>query len=409
MVSVNPWMRAFPPEPEQNTIFRANPGPRNMPAANSTPVKYFYLLFSIELIKEIVRRTNSYARNFIRKGAATAKRYARMKSWRPLTENELKSFLAIVFNMGLIRKSSIEEYWNSSLPSQASHWFKKVMSRNRFQNILKFLYVSDYSRNVPRQHPAYDPASRFRPLLSFMNKQFCRFIVPKKEVCVDETLMATKGHNVMRQYIPSKAAKFGIKFWMLCESATGYILQMSVYRGRHFDPVPAGQLQGTTVVMNLMSASNILNKGYHVFCDSFFCSQNLASRLIQTTTYITGTLRKNRPMPNTIRNANPTPDNPVYMRKGKMLCAAFRDMDGKKPVRMLSTAFSAQHLPSGRPRIVNGYNKNMGAVDTTDAIMKAYGGHRKNRKPWKKVVLHLFHRIVHNAYILYQKTRRTHQ
>ena len=90
-----------------------------------------------------------------------------------------------------------------------------------------------------------------------------------------------------------------------------------------------------------------------------------------------GTFRKNRPMPNTIRNANPTPDNPVYMRKGKMLCAAFRDMDGKKPVRMLSTAFSAQHLPSGRPRIVNGYNKNMGAVDTTDAIMKAYGGHRK--------------------------------
>ncbi|CAG2245715.1 unnamed protein product [Mytilus edulis] len=156
MVSVNPWMRAFPPEPEQNTIFRANPGPRNMPAANSTPVKYFYLLFSIELIKEIVRRTNSYARNFIRKGAA--KRYARMKSWRPLTKNELKSFLAIVFNMGLIRKSSIEEYWNSSLPR---------------------------------------------------------------------------------------------------------------------------------------------------------------------------TLRKNRPMPNTIRNANPTPDNPVYMRKGKMLCAAFRDMDGK--------------------------------------------------------------------------------
>ncbi|VDI15392.1 Hypothetical predicted protein [Mytilus galloprovincialis] len=345
MVSVNPWMRAFPPEPEQNTIFRANPGPRNMPAANSTPVKYFCLLFSIELIKEIVRRTNSYARNLIRKGAATAKRYARMKSWRPLTENELKSFLAIVFNMGLIRKSSIEEYWNSSLPSQASQWFKKVMSRNRFQNILK-LYMCQTIQETSRDR-------------GLCGRNF--------------------NGNQMRQYIPSKAAKFGIKFWMLCESATGYILQMSVYRGRHFDPVPAGQLQGTNVVVNLMSASNIPNKGYHVFCDSFFCSQNLASRLIQTTTYITGTLRKNRPMPNTIRNANPTPDNHVYMRKDKMLCDAFRDMDGKKTVRMLSTAFSVQHIPSGRPRIVNGYNKNMGAVDTTDAIIKAYGGHRKNR------------------------------
>jgi hypothetical protein len=44
-----------------------------------------------------------------------------------------------------------------------------------------------------------------------------------KNNCVDETLVATKGHSIMRQYIPSKAAKFGIKFWMLCESATGYM------------------------------------------------------------------------------------------------------------------------------------------------------------------------------------------
>ena len=131
------------------------------------------------------------------------------------------------------------------------------------------------------QHPAYDPASRFRSLLSFMNKQFCRFLVPERELCVDETLVPTKGHNVMRQYIPSKVAKFGIKFWMLCESATGYILQMS-------DPVPAGILQGTRVVVDLLTSSSLLNKGYHIFCDSYFCSINLASHLLQNLTYITG-------------------------------------------------------------------------------------------------------------------------
>jgi len=108
-------------------------------------------------------------------------------------------------------------------------------------------------------------------------------------------------------------------------------------------------------------------------------------------------------MPNTIRNANPDPNNPVYMRKGNVLCVTFRDADGNKPVRMLSTALAAQDLPSGRPRLVNSYNRNMGAVDTTDAIMKAYGGTRKKRKPWKKVLLHLFNRIILNAYILYQK------
>ena len=120
------------------------------------------------------------------------------------------------------------------------------------------------------------------------HKQFCRFLVPERELCVDETLVPTKGHNVMRQYIPSKVAKFGIKFWMLCESATGYILQMSVYRGRHFDPVPAGILQGTRVVVDLLTSSSLLNKGYHIFCDSYFCSINLASHLLQNLTYITG-------------------------------------------------------------------------------------------------------------------------
>jgi hypothetical protein len=85
-----------------------------------------------------------------------------------------------------------------------------------------------YRLIFPFQHTAYDPASRFRQLLSYMNKQCCRFLVPERELCVDETLVATKGHSIMRQYIPSKAAKFGIKFWMLCESATGYICLSSI-------------------------------------------------------------------------------------------------------------------------------------------------------------------------------------
>ncbi|KAJ8319539.1 hypothetical protein KUTeg_002887 [Tegillarca granosa] len=305
--------------------------------------------------------------------------------------------------MGLIRKSSIEEYWNSTMASQASNWFKRTMSRNRFQNILRFLYVSDHSKNCPREHPGYDPASRFRPLLNFMNRQFGRFLVPEKEICVDETLVASKGHNIMRQYIPSKAGKFRIKFWMLCESATSYILQMTVYRGRNFDPVPSGELQGTQVVTSLLSSANLLNKCYHVFCDSFFCSLNLATRLLQSNTFVTGTLRKNRPMPNVIKSADPAPNNAVYMRKGKVLCMAYRDADGKRPVRMLSTYLPAQELRSGKPKIVHVYNKNMGGVDTTDSVMKAYSGQRKNRKTWKKVLLHLYHRILHNAYILYTK------
>ena len=70
---------------------------------------------------------------------------------------------------------------------------------------------------------------------------------------------------------------------------------------------------------------------------------------------------------------------------------------------MLSTFHSVQELPSERLKLMNSYNKNMGGVGTTDAIMKAYNGQRKNKKVHKKVIRHLFHRILHNAYIIYQK------
>ena len=67
-------------------------------------------------------------------------------------------------------------------------------------------------------------------------------------MAVDKTLVATKGRTKMLQYIPSKATKFGVKFWVLAESSTGYIQHMNCYLGRVYQPTPAGTLQGTQVV-----------------------------------------------------------------------------------------------------------------------------------------------------------------
>lgn len=89
-------------------------------------------------------------------------------------------------------------------------------------------------------------------------------------------------------------------------------------------------------------------------------------------------------MPNVKKSVDPAPNNAVYMRKGKVLCMAYRDADGKRPVRMLSTYLPAQELRSGKPKIVHVYNKNMGGVDTTDSVMKAYSGQRKKQENVEK-------------------------
>ncbi|XP_052105918.1 piggyBac transposable element-derived protein 4-like [Mytilus californianus] len=309
--------------------------------------------------------------------------------------------LLFFFNMGLIRKVSFEEYWNKHSPSQSTPWFRCMFSRNQFQNILKFLHLVD-TKTLPNPNdPAYKPSQRFKPLLDFGNRKFLRYYNSRRELAVDESLVGTKGKTSMLQYIPSKRSRFGLKFWMLVESVTVYVLQMDVYHGKRFDPTPAGTLQGTNVVINLMKNSHLLGKGFHVFADNFFASLNLANKLLRERTYLTGTMRTNRPTPQMIKNACPQAGNAVYARQRQIMLCCFRDHNRKNPVTLVSTYYNAIDTLNGKPRIIGAYNTFMGGVDLSDQMIGAYNDHRKCSKVWKKIIYHIFNRIMLNEYILY--------
>ena len=195
---------------------------------------------------------------------------------------------------------------------------------------------------------------RFQPLINFVNRKFLQYYNPRRELSVDESLVGTKGKTSMLQYIPSKRSRFGVKFWMLVESVTGYVLQMDVYQGKQFGPTPAGTLQGTNVVLKLLRDSRLLGKGFHIFCDSFFTSLNLANQLLSEQTYLTGTMRRSRPMPHIIKNARPQQGTAIYARQRQKIICSFRDNNRRKPVTLLSTYYNAIQTLNGRPRMIGG-------------------------------------------------------
>ena len=215
-----------------------------------------------------------------------------------------------------------------------------MFSRNRYQNILKFLHLVDKKKIPKRNDLSYKPSLRFKPLIDFVNRKFLHYYNPRRELSVDESLVGTKRKTSMLQYIPRIRSRFGVTFWMLVESVTGYVLQMTVYQGKRFDPTPVGTLQGTNVVMNLMKDSRLLGKGFHVFADSFFSSINLANKLLWERIYLTGTLRKNRPMPQMIKNARPQAGDAVYARQRQNMPCCFRDHNRQKPVTLVSTFYN---------------------------------------------------------------------
>ncbi|XP_044265956.1 piggyBac transposable element-derived protein 4-like [Tribolium madens] len=60
-------------------------------------------------------------------------------------------------------------------------------------------------------------------LFDVLNGKFSQFYIPERDVTIDENLMLYKGRLGWKQYIPLKRARLGIKFYLLCESSSGYL------------------------------------------------------------------------------------------------------------------------------------------------------------------------------------------
>ena len=61
--------------------------------------------------------------------------------------------------------------------------------------------------------------------------KFSKFYNPSEHLSVDEVIVKLKGRVLLKQYIPKKRKRFGIKMFKLCDS-TGYTYNMNVYLGK---------------------------------------------------------------------------------------------------------------------------------------------------------------------------------
>ena len=79
-------------------------------------------------------------------------------------------------------------------------------------------------------------------------------------------MVGFKGQVSMKQYLPLKPVKRGIKIWERADSSNGYVCNLQVYTGKQDGGVTEHGL-GYSVVRELMEP--FLHKYHHVFCDNF--------------------------------------------------------------------------------------------------------------------------------------------
>ena len=101
---------------------------------------------------------------------------------------------------------TLEDYWSISTRYK-NNVVQNIMSRNRFELILRFLHFSD------NEKASDDRIYKVRDLIDKLIENFQKILEPEEFLAVDETMVPFRGRLIFRQYIPGKAHKYGVKLF----------------------------------------------------------------------------------------------------------------------------------------------------------------------------------------------------
>lgn len=372
----------------------------------ATPLDYFSIFMNDEVIDIIVRETNKYAKQYI--DSATLLPHSRVHKWYPTTAPEMKLFLGIALMMGLVRKPRIEFYWTET-DLYLTPAFSKIMTRNRFSLLLKFLHFSDNASKP--EGDDRDRLYKIREIYDLLTESFQAAYEPGEHVVIDEGMIRWFGRG-FRTYLPSKRAKYGMKAYKLCDES-GYTYKFQLYTGK--SELADDQIQGLPgLVMNLMDG--LLERGRVLYMDNYYNSPTLALMLHKRETHVVGTLRMNRKgLPKDLTKQKLKRGDLVFRTCPPITVFVWHD---KRDVNFITTLHDASMAtvpgkvdrltgrPVEKPAAVIEYNRYMGAVDTSDQMVLLNSSVRKTLKWTKKLFFHLLDLAATNAYVLYAKNTK---
>ena len=273
-----------------------------------------------------------------------------------------------------------------------------------------------------------DPGNKLRKVESFIQdfKNLCQSLyVPQKYVAIDERMVKSRHRSGFRQFIKDKPTKWGIKLWVLADSANGDTIDFNSYIGKAAGQNIGEHGLGYDVVMRLMAP--YFGLGYHLFVDNFYSSVTLFKHLYNRGVLATGTiLEKSRSFPPTLKNSKEwakgrewgsmrwVRDSPCLVLQWvdnkvvSMITSVGNANDHTRVNRKVSTDGQWANRSVRQPTIFRTYNMKMNAVDRSDQILTAFSTQRKCMRWWKTLFFHLIDIAVVNSFILFQAHRAAH-
>ena len=361
----------------------------------ASALEFFLLMFSMNIVNHIVRETNKYAIQCLKAAGKDPSAFERV------TDTELFAYFGLCIAMSLHLLHSIRDYWSQDwllgVPTLA-----RIMTVARFETITRYLHLNDNSMMPARGTRDFDKLFKVRPFLDSLHANFISQYMPHKQASIDEAMIKFKGRSSLKQYMPKKHIKRGIKMWCRADSVNGYMSDFDIYTGKSGDGVTRDL--GYSVVTKLCSV--LYGKWHEIYFDNFFTSSELLQTLFCNKTLSCGTLKAGRrdfpkEMYDKKKNNKMKRGDCVFRRRGPITAVTWMDNKPVNVVITLEVVSGEEAKPVKRrkkdgekvdvnsPLMITSYNQYMGGVDRNDQMKSYYGIKWRSRKWWHRVFFEL--------------------
>ena len=197
-------------------------GPTVLLSHNSREI--FRLFFTSSLLSLISEQTNLYAKQVLTPEA--------FDKYEPITPREIEAYFGFMILMGINQLPTLHDYWRKDSTYHYSPIADRI-PRDRFMEISRFLHFTNNSDYMyQRTDPNYDRLWKIRPVITAISKKFLNTYNPHNTVSIDKAMIPFKGGCSLKQYLPLKPVKRGIKVWVRADAINGYVSELNVYVGK---------------------------------------------------------------------------------------------------------------------------------------------------------------------------------
>ncbi|GFW09251.1 uncharacterized protein K02A2.6 [Trichonephila clavipes] len=134
---------------------------------------------SEEQIRKITEETNIYATRVLQSATPSSLR-KHNPGWTETSEEEILKFLSLILLMGHVDKDNIKEYWSTD-PMLETPFFKKIMPRDRFLNLLRYLHFENNDHAPDKTASDYDRLWKLRNVFNSLNNSFQEIYDPTED------------------------------------------------------------------------------------------------------------------------------------------------------------------------------------------------------------------------------------